>query len=86
MNTTNGKPTEDNAGDGKRKDQNYAKYIAKRDGSGVKCPDCGCAYLPVYGTRREGNRIKRYRRCHNCGKHPIWTYEAIFVPKESSGG
>ena len=84
--TTNGKPSEDSAGDGKRKDQSYAKMMAKRNGSGVRCPDCGCAYLPVYGTRREGTRIKRYRRCHNCGKHPIWTYEAIFVPKESSGG
>lgn len=72
--------------DGKRRDQSYWKHVAKRDGSGVRCPDCNCAYLPVYGTRREGTRIKRYRRCWNCGKHPIITYEAVFTPKDSGPG
>jgi len=71
--------------DAKRKDDSYWKHLAKRDGAGVKCPDCGCAHLPVYGTRREGTRVKRYRRCHHCGKHPIITYEAVHTPKDSRG-
>ena len=28
---------------------------------GLKCPACHCRDLKVYGTRREGARIKRYR-------------------------
>lgn len=72
--------------DNRRKDQSYSKMIAKRDGAGVRCPDCGCAYLPVYGTRREGTRIKRYRRCFHCGRRPIITYEQVFKPKESEPG
>lgn len=75
-----------NDDDGRRKDMSYWKHVAKRDGAGVKCPDCGCADLPVYGTRREGTRIKRYRRCRACGKHPIITYEGIFLPRNPSGG
>lgn len=70
-----------NDDDGRRKDMSYWKHVQKRDGAGVKCPDCGCADLSVYGTRREGTRVKRYRRCRACGKHPIITYEQVFVPK-----
>lgn len=58
-----------------RPDMSYWKRAAQRDG--VKCPECHCADLPVYGTKRVGNRVKRYRRCRACGFGPIITYEAV---------
>lgn len=60
-----------------RPDMSYWKR-AQRDG--VKCPDCHCADLPVYGTKRVGNRVKRYRKCRNCGRSPIITWEAVADP------
>lgn len=42
---------------------------------GIKCPRCHCRDLRVYGTRKEGSRIKRYRECRRCGHGPIITYE-----------
>jgi len=44
---------------------------------GLKCPACHCRDLKVYGTRREGARIKRYRECRRCGHGPIITYETV---------
>jgi len=65
-----------------RVDMSYWKRN-RRDG--VKCPECNCADLPVYGTRREGNRVKRYRRCRACGHGPIITYEAVVDPNKGPG-
>jgi len=49
---------------------------------GVKCPKCQCRDLRVYGTRREGARIKRYRECRHCGHAPIITYETLAPEQE----
>lgn len=57
-----------------RPDMSYWKLSQR---GGVKCPDCQCADLPVYGTLRMGNRIKRYRACRNCGRRPIITWETV---------
>lgn len=57
-----------------RKDDSYYK---KKFPRGVKCPECHCPDLRVYGTIKEGDRIKRYRACRACGFHPIITYETV---------
>ena len=43
---------------------------------GLTCPSCHCDVMPVYYTRRRGNRILRRRKCHNCGRL-VTTYERI---------
>jgi hypothetical protein len=45
--------------------------------NGLTCPKCGCHHLPVYGTKRVGTRVMRYRRCRHCDFGPIITYEAL---------
>lgn len=43
--------------------------------SGIRCPECHCTHLLVYGTRKLGQRVIRYRRCRACGHGPIMTTE-----------
>lgn len=40
----------------------------------MKCPKCLKGVTQVTGTRRYGNRVRRYRRCPECG-HKFCTTE-----------
>jgi hypothetical protein len=42
--------------------------------AGPECRRCGCFDLPVYYTRRRGNKILRRRVCAHCGQ-PMTTLE-----------
>jgi DNA-directed RNA polymerase subunit RPC12/RpoP len=66
-------------------DRRTFQLPGSREG-GVKCPECGCRHMPVWATRPEANRIKRTRRCRNCGTEII-TYEmhAQTKPPRSGG-
>lgn len=59
-----------------RPDMSYSKVAGERRW-GLQCPECGCRDLITYGTKPEGSRIKRYRRCRACEYGPIITHETI---------
>lgn len=58
--------------DTERKKAPLPKYT-----QGIKCPECGCRDLRIYGTKREGGRVRRYRSCRACGYSPIYTLETV---------
>jgi len=43
---------------------------------GMHCPQCNCADLRAYYTRREEKRVRRVRICRHCGTR-VQTFETI---------
>lgn len=46
------------------------------DDDGMHCPQCNCADLRAYYTRRETKRVRRVRICRHCGTR-VQTFETI---------
>lgn len=38
---------------------------------GLRCPDCGCRYLPVRYQRQQLGQVMRVRHCRNCGRRVV---------------
>ncbi|MEP0846057.1 MAG: hypothetical protein HRF50_04450 [Phycisphaerae bacterium] len=52
---------------------------------GVRCPDCNCAHVPVWSTRRRARHVLRVRICRHCGRRFV-TRERSDGPAQRRGG
>lgn len=46
----------------------------ERKRTGLCCRSCGCDEMPVYYSRRMFGKIRRVRKCRNCGRK-VTTWE-----------